>query len=843
MRVLFAIPWFEFCKIIQYWGKLASLILIVAPFHVSIPVRAEGLLPPISLSQDMPSCLKATIAPPPIQAPLNYVLARTDLVDWNNDGVCDVAYLFTPREPKARKALGGYAVHLFSSHHKATRWQKVMEMTWPGGSVRIREGVPFVTPGDEYWTGSSHFLLGGLTWAHSPQLGVLLDNSGDRHSTSIARWSAETNGFIYGAGEYEGHDVNTIADRLWLTHRSLRALSIALHQANIDEAYFESNSQDLRILRSKRIVCLLKSDLPCLLHTSEQAATHPAANWDDVGALQDAAQLNLARGKQSGLAESSAFLKQFSKYWKSNFPRWLGWHDAPITMVIHRDAAIQSALAYLAQAPEQQIFSKERLNAIQGYWYRKNFSAFKTGMLPDKRRWEIGLSDAALILRINQNWQELETLPWVDYSSLTADGNECDDSCHASRKYLPPSLWPKSSWTVTGKAISRAFTAENPNSGLVSAGGATIEGDCRLVASPVYFKLKCNTGYSGGTHPDYSISKSFYSRNPTIFGQPVEPIVTCLDARYDSAALTRAWNNLLVTCAMGFEENNKTALSRASFTKWLAKGQEIVGDRLPECNYVQPGKNGVLEVVANTGWLGRASRATTCDQAEIRVPLANAATYIKTHLTGNKIQNATKAIGTNSSRAENLLAEANLDTELNSVYRSLLKAAPRSVHNEIRVKQRAWLVQRDQLIAGEPVKVLSVCNLDCTLEAQPYKGSVVGFLRDRIDELRVLYRRYSAQHDLANNPYNRRLPKCVTPLHLNECDVPIIVKWCWELEGNISDWHSHDAACEKYGPKISRIEPGQELTTPIPLSSLPLRATFSIFESCIAKGSNTHCRR
>lgn len=795
------------------------------------PAMANESVQRISVGFDLPKCQVAKIDPPPITPPPGFDLVRTDLIDWNQDGICDVAYFYAPKDPKARKALGGYAVNFFVSTGAGALWQQVKRL-----GLFVEKPQPDAAIDVDFYKNGSHFLIEDSSWAISPQLGVLLVLQGMFPEPLI--WSAINT-------EFESAGIDGLGT-IWKAELENHQVVEAVSQDSLQEIKPDPDSQDLRFLRVTRILCLLKKDFPCVVHAAERAAMHPASDWDDVGALHAAVTLAVKEGDQS-LADSAVFLNTYKYRWKIDYSIWSDWYRSGWAQGPLHDAARHSITQALGDVTGNPDLRSGLTRAIGGYFFRKNFQASQKGRLPDGRAWQAGLSDGGLMLRIGQDWKVLMALPWVGYAlgefSPEKGWTEvCDDFCLDARAKIFPALWPSSSLVLNGQGNAREFSTHSSSFGL-SGMGASAEGGCNFLPNPAYFQIFCNYGYDGGTHPDAASETSFFSKNPAVFGQPVEDEVTCLDARYSQTALTRAWHNLLASCAMEMDEG-KSEITSKNFQKWLEKGKEIVGQGLPKCNYVEVSTDGKLKVVASTGMIARVMRYSSCDQATVSVPLLNREIYLKTHLQ-RQLPEFMRLMVMETKKGgdvQSALAYIALDASLNKAYQTLLKVAPAEKHSLIRNMQREWIIERDKLVTGKPVLVANVCFMECNSKPIPYQGTVASFIQERITAMEELTKRYAAQQDLKHKYFERRLPKCVTPLTFNECDVPIVVKWCWDLEGKLTDWHRHENSCAETGPVISRIEPEKELAAQTPLSNLPLQATLKIYGSCVATTALGDCR-
>lgn len=215
----------------RYTQCLFAALLFSGQLVLNPMAIGDTLPQPISLSFDLPACIKPAIDQPPLKPPTGFVLARTDWVDWNRDGFCDVAYLYAPRDKKPapheakiwRFTDGGNAAHFFVSTHEGTAWHQVQEMIHASLSMKLREDVPFHLLGTHYTiTDTSHFLVDGLAWAYSPQLGVLLSSSKDTAPMFIRRWSTDQQAFVYDEGKPATMGTDILLGKLWMAENARR---------------------------------------------------------------------------------------------------------------------------------------------------------------------------------------------------------------------------------------------------------------------------------------------------------------------------------------------------------------------------------------------------------------------------------------------------------------------------------------------------------------------------------------------------------------------------------------------------------------------------------------------
>lgn len=604
-----------------------------------------------------------------------------------------------------------------------------------------------------------------------------------------------------------------------------------------------------------RVLCLLKGDLACLSHAAESAALHPATQWRDVGALRQTMVLQdeFNQATDQGLAEAA--LKRDQSHWTDRTALWQNWyrlgrHHAPNAVV--PGEALASIHALLGAPVPWPSADKQLAQALNDYFVLQHFMPWKQGQLPDGRGWKIGLSNGALMLQLDGHWRQLVTLPWLDYplpSTSTGDRDCMQAFCEPSSPY-PARLLPSDSLEIKGSGGSRDFTAGTPWEGY---GGSHIEGSCSLREHPAYFQMDCGFGYDGGAHPDEAYDSYFFSKNPAIFGLAVPNNQdTCMGAKYDESVFDHTWNNLLASCAYEMETGKSGEPDKAHYMHWLKAGREIVGNELPFCAQVAiDPTTKKLSVFASTGTIGRQARGTSCDQAMVSVPLLNPKQYVHLQLTSRLISKILQRSDGEISRlplgathAERMLLDrdyADLDRKLNRQYQALLKAAPPAKRPAIIEVERAWLKQRDKVLAGEPILIKDTCAMDGCSGTRHKQEPVDNFMDQRISQLKLETERMKKQRELSQINFEGRFPKCVTPLTENQCDAPILVTWCWDTEGKLSQWQNTEMVCAKVGRITSLIEPGQELYAPMPHSNYPLSAQIKVYHSCVADDRTKTC--
>lgn len=223
------------------WAVL-TLLVFAAP-------GVAGAANTVSLT--LPECRRPATVPPPRHPPAGYSLVRTDRVDWNADGWCDLAYFFAPTNPTERRHLGGYAVDFFIFAPPAG-WQRVTRMTFSSGHCDyVDSHTPFPTPDSLFEGGrpspSSHYLMGDVGWVDNPRVGVLMV-SDDR----FFQWHEATTGPEF--SELSGENANVMSASL-IVARELRTLNRLLRTPDfktLDQLDFSTfgSSPDLRICGS-----------------------------------------------------------------------------------------------------------------------------------------------------------------------------------------------------------------------------------------------------------------------------------------------------------------------------------------------------------------------------------------------------------------------------------------------------------------------------------------------------------------------------------------------------------------------------------------------------------------
>lgn len=847
----------------RYLWALLSLFLF-APLVVAKPVADVGKSPhgdvAIAVSLSVPECRMSGADLPVDRPPVGYERVRTDRVDWNGDGWCDLAYFFAPKDLSARQHLGGFAVDFFTFTPPAA-WQRVTRMINASGSVENYDPhTPFPTPdslfsraGGVPW---SHFLIGSVEWVDNPRHGLLMvadDN--------IYQWQKRQNA-TEGAAFSELADASADVMRLNLVAaHQLRTLDELLQTPDyrtlnqLDFSGF-ADSPDLRIIRVARVLCLMRGDLACLSEAVKSAALHPGVQWLDIGALQQAMILQADFHGVVGQDLALAALNKYESHWSDSTASWRNWYeqgrhhalDAPLPQTALDSIRNLLALPVLWPKADKSLFQ-----ALNDYFVLQHFLPWKHGRLADGRDWQIGFADGALMMQLDGHWRRLTELPWVGYQMPMPEPGGQDDCmrafCGPNSPY-PARLLPSDALKVKGTGESRDFTASTPWTGY---GGSDIEGECHLVEHPAYFQMDCGIGYDGGAHPDEWYGSYFFSKNPAIFGLAVpDSRDTCMGAKYDEAAFDHAWNDLLASCAYEMDTEKEGMPDKAHYAHWLKAGQEIVGEGLPSCAQVEmDSSTNKLSVFANTGMIGREARSTACDQASVGVPLENPEQYIHLHLTSPLVVSLlTRPEDTaahwplGNTHAERMLLDRDyvqLDRQLNRQYQALLKATPPEKRPTLIEAERAWLRQRDRLLAGKSIQIKDTCAMDGCSGTVQRAIPVHAFLDERIDQLKRQRERVKKQKELAQINFYGRFPKCVTPLAENQCDVPILVTWCWDTEGKLAQWQDTEMVCARVGRVTSMIEPGQVLYAPMPHSNDPLSAQIKVFHSCVADDRTRSC--